>query len=272
MFGDLTTVTLGYKRGWNDVYRNVKNADGSKTRDPTFADQVDTRGYSLGRQPDPHPRPDLASQLRGHHRRGLPEQPLSLGALRGLWRSPRIRPAERDLPAHAHQQRGGRSPEVLPALSGGRRGQLPLLHGYVGRAVPVRSTSATPIRRSAAGCSTAASRYYSQTAADFYRDLFPRRDFANFMARDKELATYNSYTIGVGASYEFNIPWAPVGAEEHAERPHRSHHDRLRRLPRRHGHESRQRHRSRARNRSSNSTRTFFSSSCLSGSDSRTLL
>src|SRR5262245_60608379 len=48
MFGDLTTVTMSFKRGWNDVYRNIKNADGSKTRDPAFADKVDTRGYSLG--------------------------------------------------------------------------------------------------------------------------------------------------------------------------------------------------------------------------------
>ena len=33
-------------------------------------------------------------------------------------------------------------------------------------------------------------RYYTQTAADFYQDIFPRADYANFMARDKELATY----------------------------------------------------------------------------------
>jgi hypothetical protein len=48
MFGDLTTVSLTYKRGWNDVFRNVKLADGSKVRDPTFADIADGRGYSLG--------------------------------------------------------------------------------------------------------------------------------------------------------------------------------------------------------------------------------
>jgi hypothetical protein len=52
-------------------------------------------------------------------------------------------------------------------------------------------------------------RYYRQNAADFYSDLFPRRQFANFLARDKELSTFNSITVGVGASYEFTIPRVP---------------------------------------------------------------
>ena len=58
-------------------------------------------------------------------------------------------------------------------------------------------------------------RYYTQTAADFYRDIFPRADFANFMARDKELATYDAITAGVSATYEFKIarfPWLSKGS------------------------------------------------------------
>ena len=57
-------------------------------------------------------------------------------------------------------------------------------------------------------------RYYTQSAADFYQDIFPRADFSNFMARDKELATYNAITAGVGATYEFKIerfPWLTKG-------------------------------------------------------------
>ena len=57
-------------------------------------------------------------------------------------------------------------------------------------------------------------RYYTQTEADFYQDIFPRADFANFMARDKELATYNAITAGVSATYEFKIerfPWLSKG-------------------------------------------------------------
>jgi hypothetical protein len=59
-------------------------------------------------------------------------------------------------------------------------------------------------------------RYYAQTQpADFYQDIFPRADYANFMARDKELATYDAITAGVTATYEFKIdrfPWLAKGA------------------------------------------------------------
>jgi hypothetical protein len=53
-------------------------------------------------------------------------------------------------------------------------------------------------------------RYYRQEAADFYSDLFPRANFANFLARDKELSTFQSYGVGIGAAYDFKVarlPW-----------------------------------------------------------------
>lgn len=46
-------------------------------------------------------------------------------------------------------------------------------------------------------------RTYSQTKADFYSDLFPYINSQNFLARDKELSTFNNKTIGFGISYEF---------------------------------------------------------------------
>ena len=49
-------------------------------------------------------------------------------------------------------------------------------------------------------------RYYMQDNADFYSDLFPRENFQNFLARDKELSTMNSQTLGFGVGYEFTIP------------------------------------------------------------------
>ncbi|MEQ8693575.1 MAG: DUF3570 domain-containing protein, partial [Pseudomonadales bacterium] len=52
-------------------------------------------------------------------------------------------------------------------------------------------------------------RFYSQTAADFYSDLFPRSNAQNFLARDKELASFQTQTIGAGVSYEFDMDWMP---------------------------------------------------------------
>lgn len=45
-------------------------------------------------------------------------------------------------------------------------------------------------------------RSYSQTRAEFFNDLFPYAGFANFIARDKELSTFDSTTIRLGVSYD----------------------------------------------------------------------
>lgn len=44
-------------------------------------------------------------------------------------------------------------------------------------------------------------RWYSQSQADFYQDLFDFASQQNFMARDKELSEFNNLTLGIGASY-----------------------------------------------------------------------
>jgi hypothetical protein len=48
-------------------------------------------------------------------------------------------------------------------------------------------------------------RYYEQTEADFYSDLFPYRDATNFRARDKELSAFSNTSIGFGVSYNWNF-------------------------------------------------------------------
>ena len=45
-------------------------------------------------------------------------------------------------------------------------------------------------------------RHYTQDSADFYRDIFEFQGAQNFLARDKELSTFTSNTIGIGISYE----------------------------------------------------------------------
>lgn len=50
-------------------------------------------------------------------------------------------------------------------------------------------------------------RNYSQTQANFYSDLFNERDEYTFMARDKELSTYTSTSMGIGGSYVIKARW-----------------------------------------------------------------
>lgn len=44
-------------------------------------------------------------------------------------------------------------------------------------------------------------RYYQQTKASFYSDLFPYLDSQNFLARDKELSDFDDLTLGLGITY-----------------------------------------------------------------------
>ncbi len=50
-------------------------------------------------------------------------------------------------------------------------------------------------------------RYYTQSAAEFYSDLFPRADAQNFLARDKELSTFSNQMLSLGATYELSLGW-----------------------------------------------------------------
>ena len=47
-------------------------------------------------------------------------------------------------------------------------------------------------------------RFYQQTEADFYSDLFPFQNAQNFLARDKEMSPFDSITVGAGASRDFS--------------------------------------------------------------------
>jgi len=46
-------------------------------------------------------------------------------------------------------------------------------------------------------------RFYSQTEADFYNDLFPFENPQNVYARDKELSTFSDINVAFGVTYDF---------------------------------------------------------------------
>ncbi|WP_444887446.1 DUF3570 domain-containing protein [Microbulbifer sp. JMSA008] len=51
-------------------------------------------------------------------------------------------------------------------------------------------------------------RYYQQTSADFYSDLFPYLNATNFRARDKEMSNFTTLAFGLGVSYELPQRWS----------------------------------------------------------------
>ena len=102
--------------------------------------------------------------------------------------------AHRDLSAHAHQQRGRRQRALLPALS--RRGarRLSLLHGHLGhRRQHVRAgLHASAGRRGPSKSATATTRRATPTSTATCSTAANQQ---NFLARDKELSTFNSQTL-----------------------------------------------------------------------------
>ena len=206
MFGDLTTVTMSYSRGWDHVYRDIKLTDGAIVNDPTFAQQVDHRSYGVG----------LTQVLTRNLILSLNYQALTdQGYLQNPYRQvvyaspggngwalePQVYPG-----THTTNAGSGDLKYYLPY-----RAALDLFYRYYTdtwgiRANTVQLGYTQPWHH---WIFDGTFRYYKQNAANFYGDFFPRADAQNFEARDRELAAFSSYTVGVGASYEFQIPRAP---------------------------------------------------------------
>jgi hypothetical protein len=212
MFGDLTTISFGYKVGKNDVFRNVK-IDDVKVNDPTFAEKMETKGYNVG-----------VSQIITKNLivNGQYEVITDEGFLRSPYRSVRFfvdpltqgRQDEKYPNTRSSNATSFRAKYFLPYRAAvdtmyrfytdtwgviGHTGELGYVH-------PLKNDKWIFEGRV---------RYYTQTKADFYSDIFPRADFSNFMARDKELGTYTAVTAGLSASYEFKIdrfPWLSKGS------------------------------------------------------------
>ena len=197
LFGDLTTISFGYRYGDNDIGRNVAGV-----LDPDFNEQMKTQGFSAG----------VSQVLTRNMILALNYEVVTdEGFLRSPYRSVRYitGPTTQALQSEAY-------PRTRTSNAAALRGKyfLPwraaaeLGYRYYRDTWGVRGHTADlgythPIGKWTLDGSV---RYYRQDRADFYRDLYPRRDFANFLSRDKELATYDNLTLTVGASYDFRIP------------------------------------------------------------------
>lgn len=213
LFGDLTTVSFGFKRGRNDVFRNIKDPrTGAQVRDPTFRDDVQTRTYSLGLTQV------LTRELLGSFAFDVITDE---GFLNSPYRTVRFLVAGL---AGTPSAVVARDPERYPLTRTSNAGAVGLKYFLPYRAAVdgnyrfYTDTWGVTAHTARLGYTQPAwkhwifdadYRYYRQTAADFYRDLFARRNELNFQARDKELAAFQSHTIGLGATFEFTVPRVP---------------------------------------------------------------
>jgi hypothetical protein len=212
MFGDLTTISFSFKNGQNEVFRNVK-IDDVKQNDPAFFEEMESKSYSVGLSQIITKNMLLSGQF---------EVITDEGFLRSPYRSVRFfsGPASQATQSEIYPNtRSSNAASVRAKYFLPYRAAVDVMYrfytdtwgvvgqtGELGYVHPLNNNKWIFEGRL---------RYYTQTKADFYSDIFPRADFANFMARDKELATYNAMTAGITATYEFKIerfPWLSKGS------------------------------------------------------------
>jgi hypothetical protein len=198
LFGDLTTITMGFSRGKDVVRRRDTVTD---EIDPSFREPIDRWSYRVGVSQILTKSLIATMQL---------EVITDEGFLNNPYRSYRfVNPSDDRLFAL--------DPEIYPrtrtsnAVAFNARYYLPYraaLHGGYRFFTDTWGIDASTFRLGythpmGPWTFEVGYRYYTQGNADFYSDLFERANQQNFMARDKELSTFVSQTLSVGATYDF---------------------------------------------------------------------
>ena len=196
-FGDLTTLGISYSRGWDTITRNG---------DDVFEEEATHQSWRVDLTQIVSPSMILSLNYEGISDEGFLNNPyrqvrfVDPSASRGFSFEAERYPGTRTssavalrglyyLPYRAALKAEGRYYTDSWGISA-YNGELAYTH-------PLEDGVTVDVRY----------RYYNQEAADFYSDLFERSNQQNFLARDKELSTFNSHTVGVGVSYEFETPW-----------------------------------------------------------------
>ena len=195
-FGDMTTVSLGYAQGDDEVRRRD---------DPDFREDLTRRSYQVG----------VSQVLTRNLIVGINHELISdQGYLNNPYRSVRYLTAS----GFAYQ------PEVYPRTRTSEatalRGSYYLpwraaLHGEFrwfedSWGIDARDWSLTLVQPlSEEWVLELRTRHYRQSAADFYSDLFPFQDAQNFLARDKEMSTFRAMSFGATAGFQRRWPAMP---------------------------------------------------------------
>ena len=194
-FGDLTTLTLGYSKGNDEV---------GKTGDVNFLALAERQNYRLG----------ITQVITKSMIVGLSVENVSdQGYLNNPYRSVRF--------LDATSARGYRfETEVYPntrrsnAASVTANYYLPYRASVYAQAKVFSDSWGIEANTLKAGyihtfgqdwIVELRARHYQQDKAYFYQDLYTRSAEFNFRARDKEMSTFNNLSLGVSVTYEFQF-------------------------------------------------------------------
>ena len=192
IFGDLTTISLGYSLGNDEVGRRG---------DPTFTDTVERQSYRLG----------LSQILTKNLLLGLSFETITdEGFLNNPYRQVRyLDPSS----AQGYSYEREIYPRTRTSDAGAARLRyyLPWRAAVYGEYRQYNDTWNIASDTIELGYTHPIEpgwmiegklRFYSQDKANFYNDLFSRSRFQNFIARDKELSTFASQSLRLGLTYD----------------------------------------------------------------------
>ncbi|MFQ6023609.1 MAG: DUF3570 domain-containing protein [Acidiferrobacterales bacterium] len=184
MFGGMTTITMGYGRG-DDVVRSVD--------DPNFEDEVDRDRYRLGLSQILSKTLLFNVDYEAITDEGFLNSPYRAARIQGAL-VPERYPRTRESQALAFR--------VLKYLDPNR--SIRLGYRYFSDTWDIKAHDVEIAFNKYLGSRwllEVGYRYYTQDAASFYSDNFQTEQ--NFMARDKELSTFTSNSIGGKVTYTF---------------------------------------------------------------------
>jgi hypothetical protein len=213
MFGDLTTISMTYRRTWNDVFKMECLVDDKaldypcveKVHDPSFGEKdMDERSYGVGITQILTRNSIIAANFEVITDQG--------------WLSNPYRSVMYADPSGGASLAAEIDPNTRTSNALGLdykyylrwRAAVDLQYRFFEDTWGIRASTAQigytqPWRNWTFDGSV---RFYTQTHADFYSDLFASATQQNFMSRNRELSSFNSYTFGAGAAYQFHIPYA----------------------------------------------------------------
>ncbi len=197
MFGDLTTLTLAYSLGNNEIGRSD---------DDTFLRYADAQFYSIG----------LTQIITRNLIMGLNVETITdEGFLNNPYRSVRYFDPSSPI-GYSYEAELYPNTRTSTAVGLRARYYLPWRAALQGDYRFYTDTWGILSHTGAISYThpwgpftfTGKYRFYTQDPADFYQDLFSRSEATNFRARDKELSQFVSQNFRLQASYEVFTDWS----------------------------------------------------------------
>ena len=192
MFGDLTTLTLAYSLGNDEVRRSD---------DDTFVREADRQFYSVG----------LTQIITRNLIMGLNVETITdEGFLNNPYRTVRYVDSSNPI-GYSYEAELYPNTRTSTAVGIRARYYLPYRAAIQGEyrfftdtwGILSHTGAISYTHPWGAWTFTGKYRHYTQDQADFYSDLFPRSEATNFRGRDKELSKFVSQNFRLQASYAF---------------------------------------------------------------------